>query len=171
MTKENYRNMMSEKLIVAFQQTFYEKVGYVPIVHTNREHRNNNKILKLEELESIINQFIPEELTKRHKIKSVKSSSRFRPLADIRHMFCHIAYSMGYKLTDIGRYLNNRDHTTVINSLKRFKELISYDELFLNNYEIVLQNINKHMDNGDKLLHFAFEESVDTESTLSSVLL
>jgi hypothetical protein len=54
MTKENYRNMMSEKLIVAFQQTFYEKVGYVPIVHTNREHRNNNKILKLEELESII---------------------------------------------------------------------------------------------------------------------
>jgi hypothetical protein len=171
MTKENYRNMMSEKLIVAFQQTFYEKVGYVPIVHTNREHRNNNKILKLEELELIINQFIPEDLTKQHKIKSVKSSSRFRPLADIRHIFCHIAYSMGYKLTDIGRYLNNRDHTTVINSLKRFKELISYDELFLNNYETVLQNINKHMDNGDKLLHFAFEESVDTESTLSSVLL
>lgn len=72
MTKENYRNMMSEKLIVAFQQTFYEKVGYVPIVHTNREHRNTNKILKLEELELIINQFIPEELVKINKIKSIK---------------------------------------------------------------------------------------------------
>lgn len=39
-------------------------------------------------------------------------------IATARHLFCYIAYENGYNKSQIGQFLSNRDHTTVINSLK-----------------------------------------------------
>jgi chromosomal replication initiation ATPase DnaA len=39
-------------------------------------------------------------------------------IATARHLFCYIAYENGYNLSEIGRFLSYRDHTTIINSIK-----------------------------------------------------
>jgi hypothetical protein len=39
-------------------------------------------------------------------------------IATARHLFCFIAYENGYNLSEIGRFLSYRDHTTIINSIK-----------------------------------------------------
>lgn len=169
MLKQNYKNMLAKKLVFQFQEKFFEKIGYVPTVHLLYDEAD--KIVTLEILESIVNQFIPGHIARRYKIDSIKNFLRKREIADIRHMFCYIAYSLGYKLTQIGGYLNDRDHTTVINSIRKCEQFIKCDTAFSEKYQSIIKSINEHIDNGDKLLHPATEESVDSESTLSSVLL
>ena len=53
------------------------------------------------------------------------SSSRKRTLVIPRQIFCHILYRTGkFSLGAIGQLLGNRDHTTVIHSVKSVTELL-----------------------------------------------
>jgi len=52
-------------------------------------------------------------------IKKIQGNRRGTfDIATARHLFCFIAYENGYNLSEIGRFLSYRDHTTIINSLK-----------------------------------------------------
>ena len=52
-------------------------------------------------------------------IKKIQDSGRGTlDIATARHLFCFIAYENGYNLSEIGRFLSYRDHTTIINSIK-----------------------------------------------------
>ena len=49
-----------------------------------------------------------------------------------RHVFVGLARSMtDYSMSDIGRYLGGRDHTTIFNSERRFEHLCDVNEHFL----------------------------------------
>jgi chromosomal replication initiation ATPase DnaA len=52
-------------------------------------------------------------------IKKIQGNGRGTfDIATARHLFCFIAYENGYNLSEIGRFLSYRDHTTIINSIK-----------------------------------------------------
>jgi len=161
MDSETYKNRLAKRLIQEFQHNFYEKIGYVPLIYNLKEM--NEKIIRLDLLELIINKHIPQKIITRHKITSIKHNSRIWPLYDLRHIFCHIARSMGYTLTVIGDYLNGRDHTTVMNSLKKFKELIITSPTFSDDYKQIQDDINEYFkDDGNKLLQFAIENPINS---------
>ncbi len=55
---------------------------------------------------------------------------RLRPVCDARHVISGLLYESGrYGYTFIGRALN-RDHATIINSVRRCKNLIEVDKVF-----------------------------------------
>ena len=161
MENKNYENHLAKKLIEDFQQEFYEKIGYVPIIYNLKKEKQ--QIIRLDLLELIINKYIPKDIIIKHKVHSIKNKCRFYPLCDLRHIFCYIAYSMEYNLNTIGKYLNGRDHTTVLSSIKKFKLYIKHDLDFLDQYKDIQDDINEYFkDNGDKLLQFAIENPVDS---------
>lgn len=168
MTVKEYERALLEKLTEEFKDKCYDKLGYRPIVRVIQTIVND--IISLEELESIINEFIPQDFKKKYKITNIKSNFRNRELSDLRHIYAQIARSMGYTFYAISRYLNKRDHSTIINSCKRFNQLYAYDDLFADKYDNIINKINKYID-GNKLLQSVDQKSVDSKSTLSTVLL
>ena len=59
-------------------------------------------------------------------------SNRDKRHAHARHVFVGLARGMtDYPMSDIGRYLGGRDHTTIFNSEKRFELLCDENEHFL----------------------------------------
>lgn len=49
----------------------------------------------------------------------IKSRSRVRPLVIPRHVAMYIAHAEGHSLEAVGSYLGGRDHTTVLNGIRR----------------------------------------------------
>lgn len=179
MTAKEYKNIQSHKLVNEFKRIYYEKIGLKPIVtiikdvpHVRIIENPHKKALDLEVLESIVNSFLPDHKIGRGIIvKSIKHKSRLRIVTDLRHIFCYVAKSMGYSLVAIGTYLNDRDHTTVINSLTKFRNSVdTNDEDFIEKYEKISEKINDYL-NGNELLQLIAKEPANTQSTLSSVLL
>jgi len=69
--------------------------------------------------------------------KSLLQKYGSRKVSLIRHIFCKIASEHGYSTREIARYLNNRDHTTIIYSIKTAEALIKTDVEFELNYTAV----------------------------------
>jgi chromosomal replication initiation ATPase DnaA len=135
MTPKEYKRLQIDKLVNEFKEKFLEKIGYRPDVYISKKEI---KTIDLSKLEKIINSFIPEYSIEYYKIKSISDFTKRREISDLRHIFCRIAKNMGYTLISIGNHLNNRDHTTVINSCKKFENLIKTDDLFKEKYERII---------------------------------
>jgi hypothetical protein len=141
-----YRKKLEEKLIQKFKEEFHEKLGYYPVVVTNMqfiEEEPEDKSLPLAVLKGYFEPFLP---TRYHKKHSLGSKFRYRELTDLRNIYCYLARNMGYSLNEIAKSLNNRDHTTVINCIRKFKDLINTDPEFKNKYIKVINHI-KNVDN------------------------
>lgn len=183
MNIKEYKKNESKELINNFIEEYYTLTGSRPIVSLIKGillvkilDKELMKKITLSELEDIINKFIPINFKIENKIiLSIKHPSRKIHLVELRHIFSHIARKMGYTLTEIGDYLNNKDHTTVINSLRQFDNWVdSGDILFISKYEEILNEVNTYIklkENGNDLLYNVDEESIDSQSTLSTVLL
>lgn len=137
-----YKKILEEELVSKFKQEFYEKMGYMPHVVTKYIITEETTEVKmpLSVLKSYFEPFLPVRYSKRYNLGS---SARFRDLTDLRHIYSYIANKMGYSLSEIGKSLNNRDHTTVINSIKKFKSFIETDPGFREKYVKVLNHIKK----------------------------
>jgi chromosomal replication initiation ATPase DnaA len=109
-------------------------------------------VLSLFELEKCFENFLP---VVKNKTLRLNTACRSREIKDLRHTFCFIARLMKYTHANIGKYLN-RHHTTVINSVKTFRNLYQTDEVFKARYHNIINHIkNKHespiMENLDKI--------------------
>ena len=176
MTTYEYKFLQSRKLIDEFKKKYYEKIGHVPTVtiikdipHIQLTNHYNLNSLELNDLEEIINDFIPKDEIYIN-YNTIRAKTRRIKIAELRHIFSHIARSMGYTLQIIAKYLDNRDHTTIMNSIKICTNRLDTEEDFKNLYDEITIAINKKI-NGNKLLYSSFEESVNSESTLHTVLL
>lgn len=67
---------------------------------------------------------IAEQVAVKHDLSlaDLKSASRMKPLARARFEYFARAHEAGFSLPQIGRTMN-RDHTTVLNGIRRHKEL------------------------------------------------
>lgn len=77
-------------------------------------------------------------------ISDEQLSSRCRkgPLCDARHMYCNILrQKMDYSLIDIGRSIK-RDHTTVMNSIKKHNGLYDTDQ----KYRAIYDRVDRYVD-------------------------
>ena len=75
--------------------------------------------------------------------RDIFGKRRFRNIVVPRQVICYIArfHISGLSLKDIGLYLGNRDHTTVINSIKRVEDEISYNYRFKDEINEIKSNL------------------------------
>ena len=138
---ENYAARLENKLVTEFKEKFFEKLGYEPIVITKMNTEGNRDLLprlSLEELESCFEPFLPERFGSPLRLGA---KCRKRELVELRNIFCALARMMRFTFTDIGKYLGDRDHTTVIHNVKTFNALVSHDEMFQEKYKRILTHI------------------------------
>lgn len=135
-----YAKMMESKLIAAFREDFYTKLGYYPIVLTSTQDDSKGRIplMSLESLEKFFTPFLP---TINGVLYTLKTHRRHREIVELRMIYCYIARKLTYTLGQIGEYLGNRDHTTVIHNTKVFMELYESNELFREKYYKIINHI------------------------------
>lgn len=69
---------------------------------------------------------ILKDVCERHDVSEddVRGPSRLKYIANARHEFCAIAYDRGRRsLKQIGQFIGDRDHSTVLNSVRRHAQL------------------------------------------------
>ena len=67
------------------------------------------------------------EVAEKHKmpVASFRSKSRTMPFINLRHEACYrLSTELGFSLMQIGRLMGNRDHTTVLNAIRRHKKIL-----------------------------------------------
>lgn len=74
------------------------------------------------------------------KYSEIKSKSQKQDLADIRHLTCLILRENNYTLTRIGRIVQ-RDHSTVMYSIEKARDLISLEPKYRILYKDIVNNL------------------------------
>lgn len=142
MNTKNYAISSEGKLVEEFKKKFFEKLGYEPIVHvgTRLKTEDGKEVLtmSLNELKDCFTPFLP---IYRGVPVELHTKLRKKELVELRVIFSFIAKSMGYILEDIGDILGKQDHTTIIHSIKNFKNWVSIDPSFRDSYNLVLNHI------------------------------
>jgi chromosomal replication initiator protein len=140
-----YAIRLEQKLIQEFKTKFREKIGYEPVVMTkvHMDVIQDNQVthipvLTLQELLEKFEPFLPEVYGYTFRLQS---KSRKRELVDLRAMYCRIAKSMKYPLSQIGKVLGDRDHTTVIHALRMFDGQMKYNPAFKDQFNRILESI------------------------------
>jgi len=68
------------------------------------------------------------EVAEKHKmpVGAFRSKSRTVPFINLRHEACYrLSMELGFSLMQIGRLMGNRDHTTVLNAIRRHKKILA----------------------------------------------
>jgi chromosomal replication initiation ATPase DnaA len=170
MDPKEYEEKVIKKLVDEFQQNFYDKVGFRPVVIINREKdKIVQNALSLDNIKKIVDSHIPEKF--KNMGCSLESKHRYREVVILRQIFCYIAKRQGYNLNPIGEKLGNRDHTTVIHSVKTATDLLATDPIFISIYDNIIYDIVKTYGNEFALLHSVKEKWDNSQSALHSVLL
>ena len=142
MDSKSYALQLEKKLIQQFRETFYEKIGYYPMVVTQVQVDSaySLPIMNLPSLQQMFEPFLPSRYEKK---LSLKSKCRYRELVELRNIYCFLGRTMGYSLASIGESLGNRDHTTVIHNVSCFKNLMETDDTFRQKYIKILTYIKQ----------------------------
>jgi hypothetical protein len=67
------------------------------------------------------------EVADKHKmpVAAFRSQNRTMPFVNLRHEACYrLSTELGFSLMQIGRLMGNRDHTTVLNAIRRHKKIL-----------------------------------------------
>lgn len=168
MESKKYAYALQEKLVSQFRQTFYEKMGYYPIVITEvMDHEGAyTPIMTLQKLKKMFNLFLP---VKNGKKLSLESRSRCRELVELRQIYCSIARSMKYCLKTIGETLGNRDHTTIIHNVTTFNNLYETNYEFRHKYATIVKYIKDNHE--PSIMDYVQKVQHEPEPDVSSGLL
>jgi chromosomal replication initiation ATPase DnaA len=147
MTSVQYKRKLEAQLIKEFVQKFTDKIGYVPVILTDATIEEEKfRILTFEELDEIFEDFLP---TLNNKKIRLHYKNRSHPIKFLRHIYCYIAKSMRYSLKSIGRHLGGRDHTTVIHSIRTFRDLYQTDDMFRDMYFKIIKKIKQEYESSN----------------------
>jgi len=110
--------------------SLYSSLGVDSVVGWQKIGSMKGRI-KFDKLLNILSSFYSQPIDK------IKSTSRKRELVVPRQMFCYITrFNMpNVTLKEIGKYLGNRDHSTVIHGIRTAGDLIETDKQFREEYE------------------------------------
>ena len=75
--------------------------------------------------------------------KNIDRKTRAQEIVNVRHFVSwFLVKQMGMTLKSVGvEVLGGRDHTTVINSIKKFSNLYETEELFKENSNLIVENL------------------------------
>lgn len=146
MTSVQYRRKLENQLVTEFIQKFVDKVGYAPTVITDQQVNGKRfKRIPLDELEEVFEVFLP---SIDGKIYQLSHKNRSHSLTNLRHIFCFLAKLMGYSLISIGRHLR-RDHTTIIHSVRTFRNLYQTNDHFRELYFTVIKKLRAYYESSN----------------------
>lgn len=168
MENKEYAYALQEKLVSEFRQTFYEKLGYYPIIITEIQTSNGEykPIMTLEKLKTMFDKFLPE----RHNIKlKLECKHRYREIVELRHIYCYIARGMKYGLKIIGQTIGNRDHTTVIHNVNVFNDLYETSYEFRAKYATIVKYIKDNHE--PSIMDYVQKVQLDPEPNVFAGLL
>jgi hypothetical protein len=158
MNQTEYAARLEKKMIEEFRVTFHDKLGYFPTVLPKFSVDTAElMLLSLDELKELFVPFLPYRYDAR---LSLDCKHRYREITELRFIFCYIAKQMKYTLTSIGDVLGKRDHTTVMNGLNIFHNLIETDPVFREKYQNIVNHIKTHQ---EKSLNLTANESSTME--------
>lgn len=148
----SYAANLEKKLILQFKELFYSKLGYYPIVITQvEEDPTRLPRIPLEQLKEFFTPYLPYLRLGGYKAQkfstrklSLDTFNRQRPIVELRCMYCYMARSMGYSLSEIARSIN-RDHTTVIHNISTFKNLMETIDYFPVEYTKIFKDIRNQL--------------------------
>lgn len=126
--------------IKTFQTHFIKRFGIMPEVTINNQETVNITVTDLEDLEKIVQRFIP-PMVARHHPKFI-TKTRKRELVVLRMIFMMLAKDMEYSLKTIGQYCGGRDHSTVVYNINSGYDLLETDKDFQKLYISISQIVN-----------------------------
>ena len=155
MNATEYAARMEKKMIDEFRVNFFDKLGYFPTVLPKFSVDTAElMLLSLDELKSLFVPFLPYKYDNQLMLDG---KHRYREITEL--IFCYIAKQMKYTLSVIGAALGKRDHTTVINAINMFHNLIETDSVFREKYLTILKYIKQYQ-----------EQSLKTTENESSIM-
>lgn len=105
----------------------------------------NGKIYPLSKFDTSKERLIFQIVTYRTGITSqrIKSKLRFRDVCDARFMLLNILRENypEMSLKEMGRLVGNRDHATVINSLKQHEAQIAFNASYRETYDAIVSDL------------------------------
>lgn len=103
-------------------------------------------------------------------IDSVLVLSRVRDsiVVEVRHVFCYLAKNLsGHTLPEIGRFMDGRDHTTILNGIQRITEKLSHDIILKDDIECITNILNNNFPDRNQL---SFELIMRDATPLNAIL-
>lgn len=171
MEELNYEEKLERKLIKNFKTTFYNKMGYEPVV-ISRLHKEIDpskstlkdiKAVSLDVLKEWFKDLLPIRNGERLKLDTKR---RYNEVVQLRMIFCYVARAMGYSVTSIGKILK-RDHTTIIHNSKALNDLLETNLAYREKCQQVLEYLKeKSKDYDSKLLECSNQTQDNDEPAL-----
>ena len=146
-----------------FQDKFNRKLKVV-VLDSDKQHLSTD-VSKIKILENIILKTMHKKHPELSHIRSLKVTSRRREIVIWVQIYSYLAYELGYTLMYIGQSIN-RNHATVIHSIKVAKDLLSVNETdFKEVFELVLKSIEEYVG----IISTNIKREDDTKSILNSL--
>ena len=79
-------------------------------------------------------------------VEEIKTDKRKRPFPEIRFMCYQLMKEnvTGITLKEIGAYWGGKDHSSIINGIKMFKNYLDTETEYRQHYEAILKRLEKH---------------------------
>tara|TARA_R110000803_G_scaffold10308_6_gene31700 strand:- start:2587 stop:3021 length:435 start_codon:yes stop_codon:yes gene_type:complete len=111
--------------------------------------RTRNKMKRNKLSASDVIDIILADISKSHRVtvEGVKGKARPREIASARQQFCWLirkAYGTQISLKRIGSFIGNRDHSTVLHSIKIVGDLMDTDKLYKQTFFKLLTNLKEN---------------------------
>ena len=152
-----------QSFINNFQDKYNRKLKVV--VLDSDKKRIDKDVSKIKILEKLILKTMHKKHPELSHIRSLKVTSRRREVIIWVQIYSYLAYELGYTLMYIGQSIN-RNHATVIHSIKVAKDLLSIKETgFIEVYELVLKSIQEYVG----IISTNVKGEYDTKSILDSL--
>lgn len=129
-------------LIRQFKRDYYNAFGIIVKVQEITETAKkiqDFRFFEAEELEEIFNNYI--SYKRMNACKNFLTNNRQREKVEMRMIFMKMLRQLGYKVKEIGKYCNNRDHTTAIYNIRVATDLLEYSESFSQLYQEMAQEV------------------------------
>lgn len=168
MDRQEDKKKMEKELIDNFLESFYQKLGYYPVVITNDNQvqtKDSSNIMSLKDLASYFEPFLVEVDGEKLPLNS---KNRKRNVVELRFIFCHMARTMRYSLNNIGDFLD-RDHSTIMYGLECFDALMHTDSDFKKKFIKISNHIKKN--NESQALEYIDKVEYKPEPSLLAGLL
>ena len=119
---------------------------------------------KLEQISDIITKYFGTT------IKTVKSRNRVSNVVKARHLICYFAnHDLRLSYTEIGEYLEGRDHTTIINSCTAVKDSIRIENYLFEDYNHLKEDVYKIAYKENLTLVMQPDPGVDVKSIVRQI--
>ena len=152
-----------QSFIDNFQDKYNKKLKVV-VLKSNKKNADED-VSKIKILENLVLKAMHNKHPELSHIRSLKVTSRRREVIIWVQIYSYLAYELGYTLMYIGQSIN-RNHATVIHSIKVAKDLLSIKETgFIEVYELVLKSIQEYVG----IISTNVKGGYDTKSILNSL--